>query len=142
MKMRSASFVMFRPAPTGVLLLWTILAWAHPLMGQNGSENGEWRFYGGDAGSTKYSESEQIDRTNVAQLEIAWRWKTDNFGPLPEINPRVTPLMVDGVLYTTAGFWRDVAAVDAGTGETLWMYRVGDEERARTSFFPFFYLSS
>ncbi len=97
---------------------------------QRGAEEGEWRYYGGDAGSTRYAPLGQIDRDNVASLEIAWRWQAANFGPAPEYNYRTTPLMVDGVLYATAGYRRTVAAIDAGTGETLWTYRLDEEGRA------------
>jgi len=97
---------------------------------QRGAAEGEWRYYGGDAGSTRYAPLGQIDRENAASLEIAWRWQAANFGPAPEYNYRTTPLMVDGVLYATAGYRRIVAAIDAGTGETLWTYRLDEEGRA------------
>ncbi|MCC7010292.1 MAG: PQQ-binding-like beta-propeller repeat protein [Acidobacteria bacterium] len=90
---------------------------------------GEWRYYGGDPASTKYSPLDQIDASNVATLRIAWRWKSDNFGPRPEYNWEVTPLMAGGVLYFTAGTRRDVVAVDAATGETLWVYRLDEGAR-------------
>jgi quinoprotein glucose dehydrogenase len=93
------------------------------------TQQGEWRYYGGDAGSTKYSPLDQIDVTNVKQLQIAWRWKAENFGPRPDYNWEVTPLMIGGVLYFTAGSRRDAIAVDAATGETLWMYRLNEGER-------------
>ena len=96
---------------------------------QQGASKGEWRFYGGDAGSTKYSPLSQINAGNVKQLEIAWRWKAENFGPRPDYNWEVTPLMIGGVLYFTAGSRRDAVAVDAATGETLWMYRLEEGER-------------
>ena len=96
---------------------------------QQGATNGEWRYYGGDAGSTKYSPLDQINAKNVKQLEIAWRWKAENFGPRPDFNWEVTPLMIGGVLYITAGSRRDVVAVDAATGETLWIYRMDEGER-------------
>ena len=48
---------------------------------------GDWRYYGGDAGSQKYSPLDQINRDNVKNLRIAWRWKTDNFGPAPRVQP-------------------------------------------------------
>ena len=83
------------------MLLATVL-WAASAAAQYGAKEGEWRFYGGDAGSTKYSALDQINRTNVKDLKIAWRWRTDNFGPRPESYYRATPLMIDGVLYTTA----------------------------------------
>lgn len=104
-----------------------------PLWGQSGAANGEWPYYGGDSGNTKYAPLDQIDRDNVADLEIAWRWKTENFGPRPDYNLRATPIFIDGVLYTTAGRRRNVAAIDAATGETLWMYRLDEGERALRS---------
>ncbi len=97
---------------------------------QQGAAAGEWRYYGGDAGSTRYAALDQINRDNVASLEVAWRWQAANFGPAPEYNYRTTPLMVDGVLYATAGYRRTVVAIDAGTGETLWTYRLDDGDRA------------
>ena len=111
------------------LLLLTILALTGLLYGQHGAAKGEWRYYGGDAGSTKYSPLNQINASNVKQLEIAWRWKAENFGPRPDYNWEVTPLMIGGVLYFTAGSRRDAVAIDAATGETLWMYRLDEGER-------------
>ena len=109
-------------------LLATLL-WASPATAQYGAKGEEWRFYGGDAGSTKYAALDQIDRTNVKDLQIAWRWRAENFGPRPEFYYRATPLMIDGVLYTTAGFRRAAVAIDAATGETLWVYRMDEGER-------------
>ena len=99
------------------------------VVGQTGATGGEWRYYGGDAGGTRYAPLDQIDRDNVADLEIKWRWKADNFGERPGINSQVTPLMVDGVLYATAGSRRNVVAIDAATGETLWMWRIDEGTR-------------
>jgi len=96
---------------------------------QHGATNGEWRYYGGDAGNTKYAPLDQINASNVKDLAIQWRWKTENFGPQSENLFEVTPLMIKGVLYFTAGSRRDVVAVDAATGETLWMYRLDEGER-------------
>ena len=90
---------------------------------------GEWRYYGADAGSTKYSALDQINAENVSDLEVVWRWKSQNFGPRPDFNWQVTPLMIDGVLHFTAGTRRDAVAVDAATGETLWMFRLDEGER-------------
>ena len=53
----------------------------------------------------------------------------ENFGRRPEFNWEVTPLMVGGVLYFTAGTRRDAVAVDAASGETLWIYRLDEGER-------------
>ncbi len=85
--------------------------------------------YGGDAGGTKYSPLDQINAENVNRLEIVWRWKADNFGPRPESNWQVTPLMAGGVLYFTAGTRRNAVAVDAATGETLWTFRFDEGPR-------------
>lgn len=93
-----------------------------PLAAQSGTRNGEWRSYAGDAASTRYSPLSQIDATNFNQLEIAWRFKSDQLGPRPEFQFEATPLMVDGIVYTTAGTRRAVVALDAVTGELLWMH--------------------
>jgi quinoprotein glucose dehydrogenase len=89
----------------------------------------EWLNNRGDLGSTSYSPLDQINRDNVSRLRVAWRWKSDNFGPTPEYYFRPTPLMADGILYVTAGIRRDVVAIDATTGETLWLYRLDEGER-------------
>jgi quinoprotein glucose dehydrogenase len=96
---------------------------------QSGAKNGEWRTYGADLGNTHYSPLSQIDAANFSKLQIAWRFKTDNLGPTPETNLQSTPLMAGGVLYSTAGSRRDVVAVNAATGEQLWLHR--EEEGAR-----------
>jgi quinoprotein glucose dehydrogenase len=106
-----------------------ILFAAVPAAAQTGTQNGEWRYYGGDDRSTRYSPLDQINETNVSQLQVAWRWKSTNFGPAPQPSSEVTPLMVNGVLYFTAGTTRTVVAADAATGETLWTYRLKEEGR-------------
>ncbi len=92
------------------------------LRGQTGALNGEWRAYGGDAGHTRYSPLDQIDATNFSKLTIAWRFKTDHLGPRPEFMFESTPVMANGVLYSTAGSRRAVVALDPETGEELWMH--------------------
>jgi quinoprotein glucose dehydrogenase len=100
---------------------------------QAGAQNGEWRHYGGDEANTRYSGLDQIDAENFSELELVWRLKTDNFGPQPEYNFQATPLMVNGVIYTTVGTRRSVVAADAATGEYLWMHRLDEGERAAAS---------
>ena len=104
-----------------------------PSAEQRGASGSEWRYYGGDAGSTRYSALEQIDRDNVGDLQVAWRWKARNFGPRPEFNYRTTPIMVGGVLYATAGSRRSAVAIDPASGETLWVYRLDEGERGATA---------
>ena len=71
--------------------------------GQTGTTNGEWRTFGGDLGSTRYAPLDQITAANFNTLELAWRFRTDMLGPRPDFNLQATPLMVGGILYTTAG---------------------------------------
>ena len=96
---------------------------------QEGTANGEWRSYAGDVRGTRYSALDQITAENFSDLEVAWRLKTANLGPNPEFNFQSTPLMVDGVIFTTAGTRRSVVAADAETGELLWMHRLDEGER-------------
>lgn len=90
----------------------------------------EWRSYGGNLANHRYSPLDQIDAGNFDSLEVAWRFKTASFGPRPEYNLQSTPLVVGGVLYTTAGTRRSVVALDAATGELLWSFRKDEGERA------------
>jgi quinoprotein glucose dehydrogenase len=92
------------------------------LGGQMGGVNGEWRAYGGDSGHTRYAPLTQIDASNFSKLVVAWRFKTDHLGPRPEFIFEGTPVMANGVLYTTAGSRRAVVALDPETGEELWMH--------------------
>jgi len=78
------------------------------LHAQQGTKNGEWRYYGGDSGTTKYAPLDQINAGNAKELKIAWQWKSQNFGRRPDFNWEVTPLAIGGVLYFTAGTRRDV----------------------------------
>ncbi|MGE0592723.1 MAG: pyrroloquinoline quinone-dependent dehydrogenase [Vicinamibacterales bacterium] len=94
----------------------------------------EWTTYGADLKSTRYAPLDQINADNFADLEVAWRFKTDALGPRPEFNFQTTPLMVGGVVYSTAGSRRAVVALDAATGELLWMHR--EDEGARGAAAP------
>ncbi len=87
------------------------------------AQTGEWRYHGGDAGHTRYSDLDQITAANFEELEVAWVWRGDNFGAGTLGVSRSTPLYVDGVLYTVAGERRTVVAIEPASGETLWTYR-------------------
>jgi len=114
----------------GILPLAAILIAASVLVsGQSGATSGEWPHWGKDLASNKYSPLDQINRDNVKNLRVAWCWKTENFGPRPQTNMEATPIMVGGVLYTTAGIRPNVAAIDGATGETLWTYRIDEGQR-------------
>ncbi len=107
-------------------LTWTTVA----VRGQAGAaKNGEWRTYGGDLGSTRYSPLDQINAANFSKLQVAWRFRTDVLGARPDFLLQTTPLMINGVLYATAGSRRDAVAIGAATGELLWMYRIDEDKR-------------
>jgi glucose dehydrogenase len=91
---------------------------------------GEWPHYNGDVKGSRYSPLDQINAANFNKLEIAWRLKTDNFGPRLEYKLEGTPLMVNGVLYATAGTRRSVVALNAKTGELKWVYSMDEGRRA------------
>jgi quinoprotein glucose dehydrogenase len=101
--------------------------------GQFGAKNGEWRTYGGDLASTRYSGLDQINATNFGKLQVAWRFKTDNLGERPEYNLESTPLVANGVLYSTGGTRRAVVALDAATGELRWVYSLNEGKRGEAA---------
>jgi quinoprotein glucose dehydrogenase len=98
--------------------------------GQPSTKNGEWPHYAADLKSSRYSPLDQINATNFNKLEVAWRFKTDNLGPLPEFKLEGTPIVVKGVLYTTGGTRRAVVALDAKTGELIWTHSLREGKRA------------
>ncbi|TDI26628.1 MAG: pyrroloquinoline quinone-dependent dehydrogenase [Acidobacteria bacterium] len=123
---------------TVVAISMAVLVHLLPLVAhaQTGARPDEWRFYGGGPGHTKYSPLDQITKDNVDQLRIAWTW-TSVDETLRAENPIIrdgrafrtyayeaTPLLVDGVLYTTTNLGQ-VAAIDPTTGDTLWSYDPG-----------------
>ena len=106
---------------------------AIPALAQTGAKNGEWRSYGGDTGNTRYSPLDQINAGNFNKLELAWHFRTESLGPRPEFNLEGTPLMANGIIYATAGTRRAVVALDAATGELLWVHGEPEGERGRNA---------
>ena len=104
------------------------------LSGQTGyqpsTKNGEWPYYTADLKGTRYSPLDQIKASNFKELEVAWRFKTDNLGTRPEYKLEGTPLMVKGILYATGGTRRAVFALRAETGELLWTHSELEGTRA------------
>src|SRR6185369_3436043 len=125
--MEPRMFVRAVKALSAVLALGAALALSATLAGQTGAvapkSETEWRFFGGDAGATRYSPANQITAANVKDLRVAWRFSARNFGPRPAPQMQVSPLVVNGVMYTTAGVNRDVVALDAASGQLLWHWR-------------------
>jgi quinoprotein glucose dehydrogenase len=103
------------------------------LAGQAGAPGGEWRTYGGDLGNTRYAPLDQINAGNFGKLQVAWRFKADALGPSLEYNWESTPLMVGGIVYVTAGSRRSVVALDAATGEMLWMHQEHEGPRGESA---------
>jgi quinoprotein glucose dehydrogenase len=93
----------------------------------------EWKTYGGDLASSRYSPLDQINKENFSKLQVVWRLDTDAFGPRPDSLYSATPLMVGGVLYTTAGTRRAVVALNAATGELLWMHAEDEGVRGQNA---------
>jgi quinoprotein glucose dehydrogenase len=123
--------MMSRRVPALVALL--VVAGLASISAQYGTTKGEWRSYAGEPGSTKYSPLDQINKDNAKNLRIAWRFKTDNLGQRADYNLQATPLMVNGVLYATAGVRRTVVAIDPQTGEQLWMWRMDEGKRGEVA---------
>ena len=106
------------------LMLWGIgfpaISW-----GQTGTSvyQGDWPEYHGGPLAQRYSPLDQIDASNVSDLELAWSFSTANFGPTTDFNNPSTPIEIDGVLYANIGSTRNVVAIDATSGQVLWLWR-------------------
>jgi quinoprotein glucose dehydrogenase len=110
-----------RLLPITLALLAAPLAIAAPRSTRPAPE--DWPAVGRDPGGARFSPLRQIDRSNVAALQVAWTYHT---GDLPRGGPSTiecTPLVIDGVMYLTTVSGRPkVAALDAATGRPLWIY--------------------
>ena len=108
-----------------LILSVSALACAPAAIGQTGTSvyEGDWPVYHGNEFSQRYSPLDQINADNVGSLEIAWRFSTANFGPSTDFTNPSTPLEIDGVLYANVASTRNVVALDATTGQVLWLWR-------------------
>ena len=88
--------------------------------GARGNVPGEWRAWGADAWSTRYSPLDQINAQNFNTLQIAWTWNGGAFGS--DEYYRTTPLYANGRLFTVATTRRMAIAIDPATGATLWKW--------------------
>ncbi len=113
-------------AVLGVALL------AAPALAQPQTVN--WPVYTGDPSGSRFKPLDQINAANFSSLQVAWRFKTDNIGNRAEYKLEGTPIEVDGVVYATAGSRRAVVALDAATGELIWVH--GEKEGARGAAAP------
>jgi quinoprotein glucose dehydrogenase len=126
----SAALLVAPPLASGQIFVGTPVPEQFARQGQPSTKNGEWPGNGGDLAFTRYSPLDQIDAGNFDKLQVAWRFKTDAFGPYPEYKLEGTPVMVKGVLYATAGTRRSVVALDAKTGELIWSHSLREGKRA------------
>ena len=95
---------------------WLLIA-SVALLGQDRRSFDTWRQYAGGADSLQYSSLSQINKTNVAQLELAWSYPS---GGVP-----FNPLVVDTTMYvmkTTPPVGSAIVALDAATGKELWTH--------------------
>jgi quinoprotein glucose dehydrogenase len=98
--------------------------------GQPSTAKGDWPYYTADVKGSRYSPLDQINASNFNQLEVAWRFKTDNLGTRPEFKLEGTPLAINGVVYATGGTRRSVVALDGKSGELRWVYSLREGARA------------
>ena len=96
-------------------------------------QNMDWPTYNADLAGSRYRPLDQINASNFSDLEVAWRFKTDQIGTRPEYKLEGTPLVINGVLYATAGTRRGVVALDAKTGELMWVHSEREGARAAAS---------
>jgi quinoprotein glucose dehydrogenase len=101
-----------------LIALWLLVA--APAAAQ-----GDWPVYGGDAGGQRFSPLDQIDRTNVARLEVAWKIRTGDLdadpGPPGHMAFQATPILVDGLLVLPTPLGR-VLALDPASGAERWRF--------------------
>ena len=124
--------VFWRFLVVGVL---AIAAAATAASGQRGALDGDWRHIGGDHGASKYSPLTQIDADSFQRLGVAWRWRSaderiEEKSPYPREYFRASALTIGGRLYVPTELGQ-VAALDAGSGEELWVYDPKSYEQGR-----------
>src|SRR4030095_3937725 len=121
------------------LLAVAVIVFGTCLLAQSGTVRtggGEWTHYGGNAASQKDSPLDQINKETIGKLTVAWRWASPD-NAVVEANPTArpggyadTPLMVKGVLYTVTSLGQ-IAAINPGTGQTIWMLDPGNWKTGR-----------
>ena len=81
----------------------------------------DWRVTGGEPGQTRYSPLDQIDRTNVKRLRVAWVYRAGDASPQNRSEIQATPIVVRGVLYSTSPSLA-LFALRAESGQQLWRF--------------------
>jgi glucose dehydrogenase len=91
---------------------------------ERGNKPGEWRYWGADAWSTRYSALDQINANNFDSLQVAWRWDASPHGD--DEYYRTTPLYANGRVFTVATTRRKAFAIDPATGKELWKWEMDE----------------
>lgn len=112
----TSRFFRSRLLPLALLLINWTSSFNVPSASAASTSNLDWPAYLGDKGRSLYSPLQQINRSNVAQLKIAWTYDTGDKGEYQANN-----LVIAGVLYT-ASPTRKVIALEAATGRELWKW--------------------
>jgi quinoprotein glucose dehydrogenase len=138
MRIKGTNTLLWTVIPAAAGLVWIALgasAQSRPAAGPSAfrPKDTEWPSYNADIKGSRYRPLDQINASNFNKLEVAWRFKTDNLGPFPEYKLEGTPLMVNGVIYTTGGTRRSVVALDAKTGELIWAHSMREGKRGAAS---------
>jgi quinoprotein glucose dehydrogenase len=105
--------------------LWCALAAAAHTASAQSPDASDWGYYGGDVYGNRFSSLDQIDRNNVAQLQVAWEYHTgekgDGFASADKLTFETTPVLAFGQLYLTTAT-NIVIALDPETGKQRWRH--------------------
>jgi quinoprotein glucose dehydrogenase len=124
----------FKNTVMSLAMLATGLTSSAAIAEEKGTKDGEWHHYTGDIKGSRYSALDQVNADNFEDLELAWSFSTKNLGTRAEYKLEVTPIMIDGILYATAGTRRTAIALDGATGELKWLHSM--EEGLRGGMAP------
>ena len=112
----------FSPIGLFLFLIITILPACQPPPAEIYIQNYDWPVRKADHSSSSYSPLDQINTSNVQQLELAWEYKT---GDEQLYTIECNPIIIDGILYATSPML-NAFALDAATGEELWTFIPSD----------------
>ncbi len=140
MSTRTYSGVFLRQILISAVLAITLTGCTPSLNKEEHEVDGEWRHHGGDHASSKYSALSQINADNFTQLKVAWRWKSadhrlDDEALYPTGDYRATPLMIAGNIYAATSHGQ-VVALNAETGDELWVYDPRSYKQGQPNFQP------
>src|SRR6476661_5604582 len=104
-----------------------VIAVTLPLFAQSQGDR-DWPMFNRDLAGTRYSPLKQIDTSNVGKLTKAWQYRFNREGKTitglsaSELYQEITPIVVNGIMYTPSG--DRVVALEPETGKELWSYEL------------------